>query len=853
MPQGSGFWSGLRDTYALEDLPPTKKPKGEDQRTQVVPPLEEDPRLSGPLDWPDQRADTIAGMPQEQWSQLGLSPEGRIETAKVKATEALEDTPEAKEEKQARKDTKAYASGKKSDPLTTEFNYPPANPNYPSTSGVRFAEIGDEARGEYSLYGNESPSTRELGVYLSRGSDPYRFDPRLEENWTADNADRVATAMAHEAMYALENLDNPGLGFYRNDWRDALMVTAKEHPEILDRDKSENRDLLTSLVAVTSNGENPIPNYEYGIELYKNFMKTGKVEVPPPGTFQRPTAVNTGIRKIGILIDHYGGGEKGLRGAMNFLNTYQSGKDLSDVAEDIGISLSLKNGKGFHGYGSLIFGPKVGEYYAVLSGDLDRLVNDSWNSRTALRHMGFLHGIDRSAVRTKKDADGKYKINKKGEKILGQAETLLEALDKVKYGEAAAVLDVGGQPFRLGTRKYLGQNKKTKARRYSYTGLQKLKYLAEKNGTVEVRGREYTAAQIRSKIKNLRLEIRNTREHVGRDHEDPEYANNPALKNAVKKANKVPAEKYAAYLGGNQHDKAAILNDLGQAAETGEIPYGGPAFNFVTDKTVELSRDNFWYKTPLGNAAKNLRHTLLAPQDRKHFQTAGSRRFLRDIHTRATRKLKSLGYDLRVSDVQSILWHFEKYLYDIYGASTDKGKAANYLQGALLYHHPERKGKQKNERRDERRPGRGLDQSGGSDRRPIQELRPSLGRARASKERSEPELQAKDARIQKSTRPVRRGVVEYARMAYDKAKESVGENDIVFVKVDDQIHTFGDDSEIIKSVMSDGMGIKEAIGLLREAGAGVACVDASRDTIRHRYRKGMKLSEWRSDGGQRAK
>jgi hypothetical protein len=196
------------------------------------------------------------------------------------------------------------------------------------------------------------------------------------------DSDALAKAMADEVGYQLRAMSKTGTGqgWYSNNYPNAVKRLSKRFPE-LEKNKHA-RSVFSALVAVTSNGEDVSTNIGNAIYYYSK-LRMGK------------PLVALGSRRANAL-------ENNLQQLEDLLKTH--GKDFEKVlleeitVKDMNAYLRSVGEKTSSDYlantvipkAAIYFGPKLGAFYANLSGSEGYLTMDLWWSRTMNRMRGLL-------------------------------------------------------------------------------------------------------------------------------------------------------------------------------------------------------------------------------------------------------------------------------------------------------------------------------------------------------------------------------------------------------------------------------------------------------------------------------
>ena len=258
-----------------------------------------------------------------------------------------------------------------------------------STVWLREAEPA-AARGGIGLNPNPAPRgkdanrVRQIGEALNALT--LRSHGKIDDKDNTDaSMDAIATAMADEIRYHLgaQAKTGTGLGWYSNNFPNALKRLGKLFPEL--KRAGGPRDMFTAILAVTSNGEDVLDNTRMAIRIYDQVRLGTPITEVDVGT-RRKAALDNNLAVIKELVDTYG-----MSGMRKYL--------LSEMTvSEINAELRARGEKPNSSYtasmtmprAALYFGPKLGAFYANLSGAEGYLTMDLWWSRTFNRMRGTL-------------------------------------------------------------------------------------------------------------------------------------------------------------------------------------------------------------------------------------------------------------------------------------------------------------------------------------------------------------------------------------------------------------------------------------------------------------------------------
>jgi hypothetical protein len=223
-------------------------------------------------------------------------------------------------------------------------------------------------------------------------------------NFGPKTIEKMANWMADEIEFELQTPGATAEGWYTTKFQAALDVMAERFPELRRPDPTEldppftklnlpglrkvnsayeARQLMTMIIAVTSNGAKVVDNYAMAARAYAQFRATGRFEAVRGG--ERASSITSHLHRIGqVLADHATVTE-----AADFLNEGMTVSELNKELKSIGMPvLSKMPSTAIVPRAAVIFGPKLGAFYANLSGADGYLTMDLWWTRTINRYRG---------------------------------------------------------------------------------------------------------------------------------------------------------------------------------------------------------------------------------------------------------------------------------------------------------------------------------------------------------------------------------------------------------------------------------------------------------------------------------
>ena len=232
----------------------------------------------------------------------------------------------------------------------------------------------ERVRGRYNV-------VREVAIALNKQTTD-AYGKMNRQALTEQNQRSIAEAIADEVAYQLSTTSTTGtgLGWYSNNYPKAVKLLASKFPEL--GNNRHARSVFSALVAVTSNGERVNQNIANAIKLYAK-LRDGKPLVAMGN--RRPTALQNNLIAIQKLLQEQG-------------TNFESFLLREMTVSDMNVELRKKGDKPDADYlaetivpaAAVYFGPKLGAFYANLSGSEGYLTMDLWWTRTINRMRGLL-------------------------------------------------------------------------------------------------------------------------------------------------------------------------------------------------------------------------------------------------------------------------------------------------------------------------------------------------------------------------------------------------------------------------------------------------------------------------------
>jgi Large polyvalent protein associated domain 38/ADP-Ribosyltransferase in polyvalent proteins len=228
---------------------------------------------------------------------------------------------------------------------------------------------------------NRFNSVRDIAIALNNAT-KNTFGVMNPNNLTNENMDRIAKAIADEVGYQLLTTSETGTGtgWYSSNYPNAVKRLGKVFPEL--ENNPTARSVFSAVVAVSSNGERVATNIKNAIKMYER-IRQGKKMIAVGS--RRATALENNLMVIQDLLNEHG-------------DDFEKVLLETTTVKDMNAALRAKGEKPDTAYlaettvpaAAIYFGPKLGAFFANLSGSEGYLTMDLWWSRTFNRMRGLL-------------------------------------------------------------------------------------------------------------------------------------------------------------------------------------------------------------------------------------------------------------------------------------------------------------------------------------------------------------------------------------------------------------------------------------------------------------------------------
>ncbi|MAN60913.1 MAG: hypothetical protein CMI60_03095 [Parvibaculum sp.] len=201
------------------------------------------------------------------------------------------------------------------------------------------------------------------------------------------NVEVISDAMAREAVNNLSK-DGNAIGWYDRKIKAAKQVISLVEPRITQSPDAEAA--FDFALAVTSNGQAVEMNFEYAVDVFRQFMDTGKM----PTNFKQGGERNAAMRTAFEFFNAYNGSSVNEPIQM-FLDRDFTVATLNDTINEFnkkhGTNIKVPSSETVNTpvKGSYILGPKIGQgFYQNIRGNYEPLTMDIWWMRMWNRMVG---------------------------------------------------------------------------------------------------------------------------------------------------------------------------------------------------------------------------------------------------------------------------------------------------------------------------------------------------------------------------------------------------------------------------------------------------------------------------------
>ena len=198
---------------------------------------------------------------------------------------------------------------------------------------------------------------------------------------------KISRWMADEVSYFYDLMgDKSGVGWYGKLYQQAVTEMAEIFPEL--KDNAGARDMFTILVAITSDGQKVLRNFQLAAQAYAVYRK-GKKRVPTTLPMMRTASIRANLKNVNDLLAKYNGDVARIKSellrveSIRKINAGRKKEGMEKISSSWPADFEAP-------FAASVFGPKLGMFFANLSGMENYPTLDRWWSRMFNRYRGTL-------------------------------------------------------------------------------------------------------------------------------------------------------------------------------------------------------------------------------------------------------------------------------------------------------------------------------------------------------------------------------------------------------------------------------------------------------------------------------
>jgi hypothetical protein len=260
-----------------------------------------------------------------------------------------------------------------------------------SRTGQRVAKLADELiQNNINKSGNVTVGLVKMYGFLAK---VWSMKNRRTPGWTSflkpQQVANRASILAHEIATSIAKKGS-GVDWYRGKIDEMYATLSKFYPEL--REAGEARFIFSTILAITSNGENVFNNMNLAVKLYDivrgqgrmpNESDTSNIAAREKAMFKGFDTVQRQIEKDGWATVDADFKKETSYGDMK----KKYGVNKSDEASDVEVS------------NAYVLGAKIGAFWGNLNGNFKHIAMDLWFTRTMSRLAGDFRTINPSNLK----------------------------------------------------------------------------------------------------------------------------------------------------------------------------------------------------------------------------------------------------------------------------------------------------------------------------------------------------------------------------------------------------------------------------------------------------------------------
>jgi hypothetical protein len=255
---------------------------------------------------------------------------------------------------------------------------------------------GEESMKKYGLEPGKKYTNRQVAEALEKRQRA-KYGSIAREDRSPEARAKIANWIADEVEFSTENPKGNGVGWYSTEFQRAIDTMAEEFPQL--KTDPDQRDILTAIIALTSDGQKPKGNLHQAADIYAEYAKTGTFTSNRGHV--RSESVDRNLARLQDLYSDMTPAE-----VRDFLLQEVTYSDYIKALREAGLKTPKKMPYQAHvkiPRAVAVLGPKLGAFYANLMGSSGYLTMDRWWSRTFNRYRGSVlrHSTDNGIARVK--------------------------------------------------------------------------------------------------------------------------------------------------------------------------------------------------------------------------------------------------------------------------------------------------------------------------------------------------------------------------------------------------------------------------------------------------------------------
>lgn len=257
--------------------------------------------------------------------------------------------------------------------------------------------VGDEDPKKWGIDPNASNKVRDIALKLQlRQRKLYGKINRKSRG--PKTIEKMASWMADEIEFELQTPGAEATGWYTTKFQNALDRLGQRFPEMVGnqapadlpglakvKSAEDARAIMTALIAITSNGTRVVDNFRNAIRVYENYRQTGEFDLMDIGMGDRADHTRRSFDRLTRVMEQFETASE----AQSFLTSELTVSELNRQLKENGEGkITGLPADSFMPRAAGVFGPKLGAFYANLSGSTGYLTMDLWWTRTINRYRG---------------------------------------------------------------------------------------------------------------------------------------------------------------------------------------------------------------------------------------------------------------------------------------------------------------------------------------------------------------------------------------------------------------------------------------------------------------------------------